>query len=323
MRPEFYCQLLNGQFEDPVLVVNPPNEKRVLLFDAGDISRLPHTWIWRISDVFVTHTHIDHFIGFDSILRVILRRDMPLNVYGPPNITACVAGKLRGYSWNLIKEYPASINVFAFNGKTVTHTLFRAGNSFKKELMSRYDSDGTLLNTGVYKVKAVRLAHNMPCLAYALEEDLHINIDRDHLLKKGLGVGPWLNDFKKHLRAGDKNIEMSIDGKAYTVDELSDIAIIKKGQKVSYATDIALTRANITKLIRLVKDSDTFYCEAYFLDSDRERALKRSHLTAKVCGTIARRAGVRNLSLMHISPRYIDSADLVTEEAMSAFLGTI
>lgn len=320
MKPVFHLKLLNGLFEDPCLFVRILREKRAIQFDLGDISRLGAADIFKITDVFVTHMHIDHFIGFDTLLRVILRREIPLNVYGPPNITACVAGKLRGYTWNLIEDYPSVINVFAFDGKSVRRTIFKAGNRFRREAAGTAPSDGVLLETPEFQVRAVKLRHGTPCLAFVIEEGVHINIDKDRLIKMGLPVGPWLTTFKKILRrgdAGDRTLE--IEGKSYAIDELRAVADFTRGQKISYATDIAMTRNNVSSLIGFIRDSDIFFCEAYFLEKDRDRAEKRFHLTAKTCGSIAKEASVRKLSVINISPKYWDCPDMVIREAMEEF----
>jgi ribonuclease Z len=322
MEPIFRYRLINDLFGDPALFIRILREKRAVQFDLGDISGLAPSEIFKITDVFVTHTHIDHFIGFDTLLRAVLRRKTPLNIYGPQNITRCVAGKLRGYTWNLIRDYPIEINVFAYDGKSVAHSLFKAVNRFKREDIGRSDSDGILLRDPLFTVKAARLSHGTPCLAYSVEEESHINIDKDRLMKKGFEVGPWLSVFKKALRRNaPAGSTVEISGKRYRMDRLSDIAIITGGQKITFATDVSATEKNIARLVELARGSYAFYCEAYFLEKDRQRAKERSHLTARTCGTIAKKAGVKKLFVSHISPRYMDRPESVIEEAMEAFKG--
>ncbi len=320
MKPGFHHKLLNGALEDPCLFVRLFYEKRAMLFDLGNISRLSAADLFKVTDVFVTHTHIDHFIGFDTLLRAVLRREAPLNVYGPSNILACIEGKLKGYAWNLIKDYPTLINVFSYNGKTVLHSLFSAKNRFRKKTVTRRRSDGLLLESAVLKVRAAALDHGIPCLAFSLEEKLQINIDKDALARMGLAVGPWLTELKKMLRdAQSRKKTMLVDGKDFSINELSVIARISRGQKISYATDVAMTAENRERLISLVRDSDIFYCEAYFLERDRERALERFHFTAKECGSIAKKAGVKKLAVMHFSPKYRECPEIVVKEAMDEF----
>lgn len=63
MRPSFYPRLVNGPFEDPGLYIPFYSENRAILFDLGDISTLSPRDCHKINHIFVSHTHIDHFIG--------------------------------------------------------------------------------------------------------------------------------------------------------------------------------------------------------------------------------------------------------------------
>jgi len=81
MRPLLHPTLLNGRFGDPALYVETLFEKHAVLFD---LSALPPRKIQRIEHVFVSHAHIDHFIGFDRLLRVLAGREKQVNLYGPP-----------------------------------------------------------------------------------------------------------------------------------------------------------------------------------------------------------------------------------------------
>ena len=71
----------------------------------GDGSRLPTRKLLRISDVFVSHTHMDHFAGFDHLLRVCLGLDTGVRMYGPPHFIEQVGHKLHAYTWNLVENY--------------------------------------------------------------------------------------------------------------------------------------------------------------------------------------------------------------------------
>jgi ribonuclease Z len=322
MKPTFIHRLINGPFEDPSLFIRIIREKRAFLFDIGSIDRLKPGDLQKITDVFVTHTHIDHFIGFDTLLRALLRREKPLKVYGPSNITECIEGKLRGYTWNLIKEYPLKIKVFCVKGDKISSSSFYAENCFKRVEGDISDFDGTILRDPSFSVKAVQLDHQIPCLAFSLEEEFHININKAALIERGLPVGPWLSELKKAIREqkpGDT--EFTVSQKKYSLKELREIAKITKGQKVSYVTDVSLIDKNISKIIELARDSDTFYCEAYFLEKDRDRALERFHLTAKTAGMIAREGKVKNLVVMHFSSKYRRQPETPEDEAIREFRG--
>ena len=62
MRPLLHPSLINGRTGDPVLYIETLFEKQAILFDLGDISALPPRKIHRLDHVFISHTHIDHFL---------------------------------------------------------------------------------------------------------------------------------------------------------------------------------------------------------------------------------------------------------------------
>lgn len=322
MKPSFHHRLINRRFEDPCLYVRLLRERRAFLFDIGFIGSLESGDLQKITDIFVTHMHIDHFTGFDTLLRAILRREIPLRVYGPEGIIECVEGKLNGYTWNLIKEYPLKIEVFGISEKELRHSSFYSQNGFRRIDMDRKAFRGIVLQEPCFCISASNLSHGIPCLGFSLTEDIHINIDKAGLNKMGLPVGPWLTKFKELIREkAPPDRVLSIDSREIPLSELMHIAMLTDGQKISYLTDISPDEENISKAIELVKDSDTLYCEAYYLHEELGRAMERSHLTAKTTGEIARRANVKNLVLMHLSPKYRDNSDLIEEEAMKEYRG--
>jgi ribonuclease Z len=321
MKTFFHHRLVNDSFGDPCLYVRLHRERRSLIFDLGDISSLTTTEMNRITDVFVTHMHIDHFIGFDLLLRRTLRREQPLSIYGPQGIIGCIEGKLRGYSFNLIEEYPVVINAVSFDGKEIEHAVFSAKQKFVCSKSVRVVSDGTFVDNPIFKVRAVLLDHGIPCIAYSLEEDQHINIYKDRLARRGLAVGPWLTTYKRMLREKaplDKTIVA--DNREYILRDLSDIARTTKGQKICFVTDIGISKENIASVTGLIRDADILFCEAYYLEADRPKALRRHHLTARTCGQLAKAAGVKRLEVMHFSRQYKECPELIIREAQEAFL---
>ena len=315
MKPSFHARLLNSPFEDPGLYVRVLREGRALLFDAGSTSALSVRDILKISDIFISHTHVDHFIGLDSILRLHLKREKPLRLYGPEGIIRNIEGKLHSYTWNLIGEYPLVIDVSEIGEKTIGRAVFKAGNSFRREDKEIIPYNGIIMTDSFVKVSATVLDHQIPCLAFSIEEDYHINIDKAKLSELNLPVGPWLKGLKDAIRKNMSDSVFRINNKKFTFTQLKDIAGVTRGQKISYVVDALGSEENIRKIVDLVRGSDILYAEAYFLDKDRDRAKERYHLTAKEAGRIAREAGVVRLVLFHFSPKYIDAPDELVKEA--------
>jgi len=319
VRPTFHHRPVNGPFEDPSVYVRILRERKAFLFDAGDMSGLSPREIMKISDVFVTHTHIDHFIGFDTILRTVLRREEPVSFFGPEGIIGHIEGKLAGYTWNLISDYPVTVQVAEIMGDTVRRAVFSAANRFRLVEMEAEDFRGILVDSPLYEVAAVILEHGVPTAGYYMREKMHINIDRARLTERGLSVGQWLSGFKDKIRNSLYDDVIDTGSGRYAVSELNDIYRITEGQKVSYIMDSSPSEENIEKIVEFVRGSDSLYIEAYFSHEEIDRARSRDHLTARIAGTIARRAEVKNLHLLHFSPRYSDSPERLLREAYEAF----
>lgn len=321
MKPSFHPRLINEPFEDPGLYVRLLRESRAFLFDLGFTINLSARDILKISDIFISHTHVDHFIGFDNILRVHLRKEGPLRLFGPEGFLSCIEGKLKGYAWNLIGDYPLVIEASEVNDKTITKAVFRAQDSFKREDAVQEPFNGILLKDSYLQIKAAVLNHQIPCLSFSLEEDYHININKAKLNELNLPVGPWLGELKQAIR--DNNIDkvFTVDGRTFKFSELKGIADITRGQKLSYVVDALGSEENVRKIIELARGSDVLYIEAYFMDKDSDRARERYHLTAKEAGRIAKEAGAGKIVVFHFSPKYIDNPEEIVKEAEEEFRG--
>lgn len=319
MKPTFHASIVNGPFEDPCLLVRLVREGRNLLFDAGALGRLSAASMMKLSDVFVTHAHMDHFIGIDELFRNLLRRQEPLRIFGPEDIIECVEGKLRGYTWNLIAKYPLKIEVFGIGEKVLRHSSFYASNRFRAIEHPPTGFNGIIAEEPLFKVKALRLSHSIPVIAYSLEEESHININKALLEERGFSVGPWLAELKKAIRGGDDSCSIKIGEEEISVVELKELANITRGQKISYLMDAAPVESNIGKAVEFVSGSDILFCEAYFMNKDLALAEERHHLTAGLAGEIARKAKVRVLKILHFSPRYRDCVNELYAEAEEAF----
>ncbi len=105
MKPIYYPFLVNGPSGDPALYIEFLFEKRALLFDLGEINALATRKVLRLSHIFVSHTHMDHFTGFDRMLRICLGRDKTIHLYGPEGFVERVEHRLASYTWNLVDSY--------------------------------------------------------------------------------------------------------------------------------------------------------------------------------------------------------------------------
>lgn len=326
MADAFDCRLVNDPFEDPALYVKLRYRRRALLFDLGALQNLATRELLQVSDVFVSHTHIDHFIGFDHLLRCSLNREEELRIFGPLGIAENVRGKLAGYTWNLIRDYPLRLRVVEVQETRKRSVAFAAARAFAAEELGSEPCDGTLLEEPGLVVRAAILDHKIPCLAFSLEEPRRYNIRKDALRAMGLTGGPWLDELKRMLRerAPDSaRLAMPREGGGeleFTLAAWRERLVVEsRGQKIAYAVDHLFSPENSARLIALAAAADLFFCEASFAEADAARAAERYHLTAAQAGKIARAAGVRRFVPFHFSLRYKSEPNRLLEEALEAF----
>jgi ribonuclease Z len=330
MAVSFRAFLVNDLFGDPALYVGLPWERRALLIDLGDVSALSAGRLLRISDVFVSHAHVDHFVGFDHLLRVLLGRPKVVRLYGPPGFADHVDGKLRGYAWNLVDGYSLAIEVHEVHPRVVKRVRFACSDHFRRKDGSVAALvDGILVDESEFRVRTVCLDHRIPCLAFAVEESLHLNVDKIGLDAMGLPVGPWLMDVKRAIRAGEPDdrpirVAWSVDGARR--ERVVALGVLRRqviraspGQKLVYVTDAVGSPGNRERILSLARNADMFFCEGGYPERDAERARARYHLTAFQAGRLAADARVRRFAVFHLSPKYRTCGGDLVAEAMAAF----
>lgn len=315
--------LVNGVFGDPLLHVRLRHERRSLLFDLGEGSRLPARIAHQVTDVLITHAHMDHIAGFLWLLRSRIGELPVCRLYGPPGLAANIEGMTRGILWDRIEDRGPRFEVSELHGERVLRYLVQAGRGCQI-LGERAAPDGLLLAEPGFKVRATTLEHVSPVLAYALEPAMQINVRKDRLLARGLAPGPWLGELKRRLHAGELEVLVELpDGTCQPVARLAaDLVLISPGKKLVYATDFSDSEDNRRRLVALARGAHTLFCESTFLEQDAAQARRTAHLTTRACGEIAEAAHVARLVPFHFSRRYEDDPERIYEE-ISAICSTV
>ena len=328
MKSTFQTRLVNPPYGDPGLYVHLRWQGRALLFDLGRLGRLDHGLLLKVRHVFVSHTHMDHFVGFDHLLRVFLARDVHLHLFGPPGIVDNVIGKLAGYTWNLVDDYPLVLQVTEVGRGHLQSVALRARTRFAAE-PAGVGGVGTspairLLEEPGLVVETIHLDHKIPCLAFAAWEPTRLNVDTEALRRLDLPPGPWLNRLKAAVRAEEPpGTPIAVTpGLSLPLGMLrAELVRSTPGQRIVYVTDTAFSEDNVARILLLARGADLFVCEAPFLEAERDHAAARAHLTARQAGALARWAGVQQLELFHFSPRHEGQEEELRREALDEFAG--
>ena len=302
----FQHRLLNGSFGDPVLEISLFGKSYSYLVDIGDISSLTNRSILKIKRVFVSHPHMDHFFGFDKLLRIFLGKEKTVYIYGPKGIISCINGKLHGYIWNLVHSYKNDLKfiVKEIHPRSIITAEFLCKEKFKKRIIGKEKiKDNTIVEEEDHIVKCVILEHRIPSLAFYFEEKYKINILKNKLVEYNFNVGPWLRELKNKIYENKLDDFIEYSGRKYQIKDLmKKIIKITEGMKLAYITDIVFSKKNLKKIKSLADSVSILYIEATFLNEDRKRARERYHLTARQAGYIARMLKAKKVIPMHISP---------------------
>ncbi len=334
MRPLLHPTLVNGRSGDPALYIETQFANRAIMFDIGDIAALPPRKILHLDHVFVSHTHIDHFFGFDRLLRLLVGREKRIALYGPVGFIDHVHHRLQAYRWNLSDSYACDL-IFAVTeiiSPVESRTArFRLKNAFAAEPAgSGVIVDNVICGQPDFRISTAILEHHRaPCLGFAVWEVAHINVWKSRLADLGLPVGPWLRELKQAVterRPGDHLLRVPSGHGSPSIREmplaaLSGIVTVTPGQKIAYVTDISDTAANRAAAVSLVQNADMLFIEAPFVQADAALAAERSHLTTTAAGMIAREARVRRVEPFHFSPRYAGQEAKMLNEVNAAFEG--
>ena len=300
------ASLVNGVFGDPLLHLRLRHQRRSLLFDLGEGFRLPARIAHQVTDVFITHAHIDHISGFLWLLRSRIGEPGVCRLYGPPGLAEHVNGLVTGIHWDRIGDRGPRFEVGELHGGILRRYRLQAGIPGYELLGESAVEAGLILSDDDFGVRAVTLDHGIPVLAFAYESSLQINIRKERLLERQLPPGPWLNELKARIHACELDSLIVLpDASSVRVRELAEeLTLVTPGSKLVYATDFGDTPENRARLHQLAQGSHTLFCEATFLEQDEAQARRTGHLTTRACGEIAKAAAVEHLIPFHFSRRY-------------------
>ena len=259
----------------------------IFLFDCGEGTQkqLLFTTVspMKISKIFITHYHGDHILGLPGLLQSMSLngRENELAIYGPRGLD-----KIRDAIYSLgycAIEYPIEFIEI---------------------------DDGIVEETEEYIIRAQSVRHNVPALAYSIEEKKKPRFLREKAIELGVPVGPAFGK----LHNGE---EVEVNGKIIKPEQV--LGPPRKGIKITYSGD---TRP-CEEMIMLAKDSTLLIHESTFIQQEAQNAEDYGHSTAYDAAFVARESNSKELVITHISTRYgEDYAKIMLNEAKEVFENT-
>jgi ribonuclease Z len=244
----------------------------ILLFDCGEGTQRQfqksNLSYMQISKIFITHFHGDHFLGIPGLIQTMQLndRDKPLHLYGPKGMKTLTTQLL-------------TLGYFRPNYEIIAHEI----------------KDGDTIEFDGYTIHALQACHNVPTLAYCLQEHQRPGkFNKPKALKLGIPEGPLFSQ----LQHG-RSITLA-NGKKITPDAV--LGPSRKGRKIVISGDTLPFK----KMVAFSKGADILVHEATFDSELTDLAKEYSHTTAAQAAEIAKKARVEQLFLVHVSPRYLD-----------------
>jgi len=269
-------------------------EGETMLFDCGEGTQrqmMRYGITFALRDIFFTHFHSDHLLGVIGLVRTLGL----LNVFGG-------------------QERREGLVLYGPKGaKRVLQHAMEVGIErvkFPVEIIELRPGDR--LSRGEYDILTFETDHRADTMGYALvEHDRLGRFNPDKAREMGIPEGPLWGKIHK-----GETITLD-DGRRIAPSEL--VGESRPGRTLVISGD---TRP-VAALEEAAKGADLLVHEATFSHEDRARARETGHTTALEAAEIAARAGVKQLVLTHISPRYSREAPELLAEARAAFPDTV
>lgn len=248
--------------------------------------RKMHLKFSRLSDIFISHLHGDHFLGLPGLLSTMDLHE---------------------------REGALTIHCFEAGLDVLRHVLkvFCPNPGYEINYHPIKYADEVIMETPALTVETVKMAHRVPCVGFVFREKpklRHIHGDMARFYQ----VPHYYMD---RLRAGEDFV--TPDGQVIANERLTTAP----DPALTYAclSDTVFK----PELAAKIAGADLLYHEATYDTTMEAKAVARGHSTARQAALMAREAGVRQLMVGHFSKRYEGDEQLLLEQAREVFPNTI
>ncbi|MDY0270384.1 ribonuclease Z [Trichloromonas sp.] len=324
LEPTFFA----GLIDDPCLVVRDRPIHKSILLDCGALHHVAKREMKPVQAIFVSHAHMDHFMGFDTFLRQVIANPRTVELFGPPGMAERVAGRLAGYDWNLAEPYWCTLLVHEVHPEQILSVRFAGPEGFRRhELGAAPRTEAVIYRHNHLEVAAEILDHGIPVLAFRVWERKIFALDGATLTALGLLPGVWMEELKRRffedwpeapplriMRMGTEGPreETVADAAAF----YGQIRAVPQSPSLGYLTDWGWSPENLEKVRRFMTGVDLLIGECAFLRAEASRARTSRHLCTADWNRLLAELRPRAFLPMHLSKTYLRrSAELYAELA--------
>ncbi len=302
--------------EDICILIQVDNHPYNYICDCGDASNLSVKDCQNTNAIFLSHTHIDHFVNFDTILRHQIGIKRRVIICGPKDITKQVQSKIQSYRWNLIAEDAITYEI---------REIIEDGTIKRAELKPPYWdiehiedlSENSVFKTKEFQVDYTILDHKTQSIGYLFKAHDTLKINIKDTPYKG---GKWINELKDAFRLKLDNQTITIEDNNYKAAELFHLININKGDTLGIILDHAASIENQEKIKQLFSNVDTVLIESFYKASDKAFAEANYHSYSSASGAIMKACNVKKAIPVHFSRKYkAEDVEELIEEFNTAF----
>ncbi len=286
--------------EDISIQIQVANHPGNYVVDCGEASGYTIKEIQQTKAIFISHCHIDHFIGFDTFIRHQLGTGERIVVCGPTGIAKQVQAKLQAYTWNLAKEKDLSYEIREIHSKTEILRYELNAPDWELKILEK-KNEAFLYQNEAFHVQFCILDHKTNSIAY------RFNLwDSTQMQMKNspYPAGPWIGELKKAFAHPEKEVVLEVHGKKIAAKDLFHLMESKKGKSIAIVMDHAANPENHQQIAALCAGVDELYIECFYTDEDQEFAQTNYHSYVSASAAIAKKSNVGKAIPIHFSRKY-------------------
>lgn len=295
----FKATIKSQKEEDICILLKIENHSYNYICECGEAKNLTVKECQNTNAIFISHTHIDHFVNFDTILRHQIGIQRKVTIVGPSGIIDQVQHRIKSYCWNLIKEDAIAYEVREILNEGMYKSAVLRPPFWKKEEEKEVHKR-TIFEEDRFEVDYEILDHKTNSIAYLFkaEDKIKVTLNNDF---KG---GKWVATLKEAFLLQDEEKEIAINGVLYTSKELFHLIKSEKGKRLGIIMDHAANPENHLKIKNMFSFCDEVYIECFYKDEDKDFATKNFHSYASKSGEIMKACKVKNAIPVHFSRKY-------------------